>query len=128
MRLDLDDGYTLSASTEPDVKSEVTGDLLYSGLPVVSFKYRPALPEALTDYRQKIRRAATGKDEIRAVTDLLVAHLVDWDVTTKGQPAKIDAANLAIVPDPILNQIVNAVCRWAPKAEEARGNSSTPSG
>lgn len=122
MRLDLDDGYTLAGETSPVFPVDAD-EPLYTGLPVVRVTYRPALPEAIAEYRFKNRRATDGKGEIRAVAEFVAGHLVTWDVTNKGEPVPADAANVARVPDPILTQLFDLVSRWAPKAVADKGNS-----
>lgn len=124
MRLDIDDGYTLTDATKPEEVNPDTGQPVNPYiLPVVRFRYRPALPEALAEMRMRTRRANTGKEEVKAVADFLAAHLVEWDVVNKGEPAKIEAESIAKIGEPILNQILAIVARWAPNASTDRGNS-----
>lgn len=124
MRLALDDGYTLTATTKATLTSP-SGAVLADNLPVVEFKYRPALPAALAEWRYQFARAGSGKAELDATVKMLAAHLVSWDVTSGGGPAPLTADALARVPEPILNQIIDAVTSW--KAGEAAGNSQPAS-
>jgi hypothetical protein len=122
MRLSLSDGYTLPFSTKAEVADSVTGRVLFTGLPVVSGHYRPALPEAIADWRFKMARAATGKDEVAASVEHLLAHITEWDVILDNDPTKkapLDAAFLRIVPEPIFNQLLNAVNTWASRHQAA---------
>jgi hypothetical protein len=122
MRLDLDDGYTLSGATAPDF---TFGNIDYTGLPVVAFTYRPALPEACAQYRLEFRRADSGKAEVAATAKFLAAHVVAWDVVNKGQPTPPTADALAAVPEPIQEQMARIVSKWlpGPSAAADRGNS-----
>lgn len=120
-RLFLQDGYTLEGKT-----LESFGD--DTGLPVVEFAYRPAMPEAIYEYRWEAGRAASGKGQLDAIVKLLADHLVKWDVAFPNGVnvaeaiAPIDAATLKRIPDPILRQLGNAVLSWAPekKVEAAK--------
>jgi hypothetical protein len=124
MRLDLDDGYTLKGETKPEAGLDpVTGAYKWTSLPVVHFEYRPALPEALMEYRYKYNRAASGREQLDILTVMVGGHLVSWDVHLGGQVAEIHLSTLRRVPEPILDQMLMAICTWAPKAGDARGNS-----
>ena len=52
-------------------------------------------------------------------------HIVSWDVTgNRGESLEPVVANIRRVPEPILNQIVEAIATWSPKPPEAvLGNS-----
>lgn len=63
----IDDGYTLSGLIRPDRR------------PPVRVVYRPALPEAVYEYRMRSARAASGAERLEAVLWLLEAHLDSWD-------------------------------------------------
>lgn len=125
MRLSLDDGYTLEAATKDSLTSPVTGQPVVTGLPVVNFRYRPALPDALTEWRYAMRTAASGKAELDATAKLLADHIVSWDVVRgKGEVVPVTVDAVRKVPDPILSQLLEAVTTWAPqKMGEALGNS-----
>lgn len=124
MRLSLSDGYTLPFATEAQVVDSITKRILIDGLPVVSGQYRPALPDAIADWRFALRRAATGKDEVTASVDHLAAHIVAWDVDADGRAAPINADFMRLIPEPILNQLVDKINTWAAKQKAAdEGNS-----
>lgn len=124
MRLAIDDGFTLHGTTTDCIDRGPSLPAL-SGLPVVSYRYRPALPEALAEWRYGLRVAASGKAELDATAKLLADHLVSWDVTDgKGAAAAITPENVRRIPEPVLNQLLEAVTTWAPKQmAEAAGNS-----
>ena len=129
-RLVINDGYTLEGVTTDTVTNPVTGAALASGLPVVAFRYRPALPDALAEWRYAMRTAGSGKAELDATAKLLAEHLVSWDVTdARGAEVPVTAAGVRKVPEAILNQMLDAVTTWAPeKAAGALGNSGPASG
>ena len=117
MRLSLDDGYTLDGKT----LAEYAG---VKNLPIVTFRYRPALPEAIAVRSYEYRMASSGKAELDSTAKLVAAHLVSWDVTdAAGKDAAITVENIRKVPDPILGQLVDAIVTWAAKADIAAGNS-----
>jgi hypothetical protein len=116
MRLDLDDGYTLTGATDPTFADRVTGQAIAENLPVVTFKYRPALPDAVAELRFATNRATSGRDQVTATARFLADHLVSWDVLHKGEPAELTPDVIRRVPEPILYQIENTVSKWAPKA------------
>ena len=123
-RLALDDGYTLKESTSPTATDSL-GNVVFGGLPVVEFEYRPALPVALAEWRAATRQARGGADEFAATAKFLCDHLCSWNVTdARGNPAPVTPETLRKVPEPILDQIVKAVATWAPKKmEQDAGNS-----
>jgi hypothetical protein len=116
-RLALNDGYTLEAATAADHGG-------FKGLPVVTYRYRPALPDALAEWRYAARLAASGKAEVDATARLVSDHLVSWDVTDAGgRPAAITADVVRKVPEPILDQLLDKIVSWAgPEQEKAAGN------
>lgn len=130
MRLAIDDGYTLEASTKATIAHPVSGQTLATDLPIVNFRYRPALPEALAEWRYATRGATSGKAELDATATLLADHLVSWDVVDgKGQALPITPETVRKVPEPILNQLLEIVTTWAPQQmEHAAGNSPAGSG
>ena len=117
LRLMINDGYTLEAATVPDCDG-------YTDLPVVHYRYRPAMPDALAEWRFALNRAATGRAEVDATSKLLATHLVSWDVQAadgSGVPITVDM--IRRVPEPILNQLLRRVLSWAgPEQEKAVGN------
>lgn len=113
--LDLDDGYTLDGATKPDHAGA-------AGLPVVAFRYRPALWEALTEWRRAVGTAR----EVEATAKLVADHVASWDVTQKGKPAPVSADAVRKLPEPILNQIFAAVATWAPRGQAAAEGNSPP--
>jgi len=126
MRLVIDDGYTLEGTTEEIVLNKATGEPLFEGLPVINFRYRPALPDALAEWRYSRARATSGKAEVEATAKLIADHLVSWDVVDgKGSTAPLSVEFIRKVPEPILDQMIETIATWAPKAETAAGNSPT---
>lgn len=126
-RLALDDGYTLDAVTKEVLADPATGRPLAQGLPVVTFRYRPALPDALAEWRYALRAAGSGRAEVDATAKLVADHLVTWDVTdARGAAAPITPDAVRRVPDPILNQLVEAVANWAPRELAAALGNSPP--
>ena len=126
-RLVLQDGYTLDGKTDDTIMQG--GKPLYTDLPVVSFKYRPALPDALAEWRYKLRMAASGTAEVTATAQFVCDHLVSWDAqdaNTTTVPIKPEMVRK--VPEPILDQIAAIISKWAPKAEEAAVNLPSASG
>ena len=125
MRLRIEDGYTLEGVTEETAcPDRITGDPLYTDLPAVHFRYRPALPEALAEWRYARSRVTSGKAELDANVTLVVGHLVSWDVEgASGDNLPITAETVRKIPDPILDQIVTKIITWAPKAVAVAGNS-----
>ncbi|MDB5312656.1 MAG: hypothetical protein JWO38_6858 [Gemmataceae bacterium] len=117
-RLSLNDGYTLDAATLPEFGGA-------RGFPVVTYRYRPALPDALAEWRYASRMAGSGKAEVDATAKLVAGHLVSWDVeVAPGTTAPITPETVRKVPEPILNQILERVVSWAgPEQEKAAGNS-----
>jgi hypothetical protein len=70
-----DDGYTLKGVCEASDPKK--GRLV--------FYYRPALPDAVYEYRSRLfADGAKGIDRLAAVKALLGAHVVSWDMTTRG--------------------------------------------
>jgi hypothetical protein len=122
VRLAINDGYTLEAATLSEF-SDV------AGLPVINFRYRPALPEALAEWRYQVRVAGSGKAEVEATAKLIADHLVSWDVVdARGAVVEPTSANIKRVPEPILDQLVKAIVSWAPKMADSVGNSPTGCG
>lgn len=121
MRLALSDGYTVPFSTSESVTDPVTGRIVVDGLPLVSGQYRPALPEAIAEWRWKLARATSGREETAATFEHLLAHLTEWDVTLDdgARRAPLSAEFLRLVPDPVLGQLVTRVNTWAPKQRVA---------
>jgi hypothetical protein len=118
MAFDIDDGYTLDGITLPQHRKE-------TGLPVIQFKYRPALAEELNRWRYKINHAVNADEMFAATTKLLCDHLVSWDVAAKKQPAPITHDSLKKLPESTLEQILDAVTTWAP-AEQAKTEGNSP--
>lgn len=118
-RLVLDDGYTLEGKTE-----ETSGES--SGLPIITYRYRPALPDALAEWRYALSRATSGKAQIDASSKLVSEHLVSWDVVDgRGIALPITPDIVRKIGEPILEQIIKTIATWAPKADTVSGNSPT---
>jgi hypothetical protein len=122
-RLRINDGYTLSDET----KSE---DDKGNELPVVKFAYRPALPDAIYVWQYDTNHAASGTEQLDIDVAFLADHLVSWDVvmiedgTGKLEvSAPLNASNIRIIPNPILQQLIAKVARWS---LPARGRAGKP--
>lgn len=127
-RLALGDGYTLPFATKDQITHPGTGQVLVSGLPVVTGRYRPALPDALAEWRYASERATGGAERVTAAARLVADHLVDWDVTDAGgKAAPVTAETVRLVPEPILNQLLDVVTTWAAK-EKALDEGNSPAG
>lgn len=72
----IDDGYTLSGCCRDE--SGVRQPL--------RFKYRPALPEAVYEYRIQSVAAKSGQDRLSAVLAILAAHVESWDGVYRADP------------------------------------------
>jgi hypothetical protein len=101
----IHDGYTLDATVR--------------GLAV---RYRPALPEAVFEYRRGLRGDAAA--EAKATTHLLKEHLVGWDAQLRGgdgvvRDADLSAENLRRLPPPLLEGLVDLVCGYGPAQQAA---------
>lgn len=119
MRLDIDDGYTLTATTSAKHGPSERP------LPTVTFRYRPAFAKDLYRVRNDQLRSRDGEEELRVVARFLMQHLIEWDVTKKGATCPIKEETIAALPDPILQAIVKEVTNWTPeKWDDAAGNSS----
>lgn len=117
MPLSIDDGYTITGKTAGKDKQD-------NVVPVVIFKYRPALPPALYKVRQEQDRAVNGEAEFAAVARFLVAHLTEWDVMIRDKVAPITIESLAHCPEWLINELSSAVTAWKPvNWEEAAKNS-----
>lgn len=97
------DGYTMSGSIPA-----------FGSLPEVNFRYRPALPDAVYEFLRANR--GTGKDEMRAVVDLLSKHLVSWDVREKedGETVPVTADYLRRVPHRCQQRMIDLITGYAP--------------
>src|SRR5690349_20528782 len=80
----------------------------------VNLVMRPALPERVQAYLSQ----SSGMGWMKAVSDLLVDHLLEWDLTKKSlighkgqqgdsldETAPIDAKTMKMVPHPIISAI-----------------------
>lgn len=118
-RLRINDGYTISDKTDADTECD---GVQYKGLEVVSFEYRPALPDAIYEWQNKLMRAVTGKEQLDATAVLVSDHLVSWDVIDatggKEKTAEIDSSTVRRIPHPILSQLVKKVTTWAVRSQE----------
>lgn len=121
MPLDINDGYTLKASTLAEYK---IGDMVYTDLPTVDFTYRPALPDAIYSYNLDYLRAATGQERTNAAAKLITEHVKSWDVKRRGESVPVTAETTRKIPLPILEQMVTIVLTWAPANQEAAAGNS----
>jgi len=119
MAFDIDDGYTLDGETLPEFGND-------RGLPVVQFRYRPAMAAAQSAYLAKLRKLDRPEDEFEASARIICDHLVSWDVLQKGRPAPITPESLSKLPFSVVGQLLTAVLSWPEREqEEAAKNSST---
>lgn len=89
-------------------------------IPALTFRYRPALPEQVYEY-QRANQGVSGKQQVKVISDFLLAHLVSWDVCEKeGETVPISADTLRRVPALILLQIVNIVAGYASGEGDAK--------
>lgn len=119
----IDDGYTLDATTKP-----------IGRWPAVTIKYRPAMPARVRQYLNA--RAKAGDDvqaDLKAISSLLVDQIGfgkgGWDILTPdGQPAPVNHASVARLPDPVLRQLIDIVTGYGPEEAAAdEKNSDTGS-
>lgn len=122
-RLRIDDGYTLTGET---AETYVERGRVYSGLPVVKFEYRPAMPDAIFKWQFDNVNAVSGADQLKATAELVADHLTGWDVAAGTETAKINAENVRRLPYPILQQIVATVTTWAPRQQATAAGNSVP--
>lgn len=88
------------------------------GWPAVTFRYRPALPEAVYDYLAA--PSLTGKQRLDAAVKLLAAHVVSWDLTdAKGESTPVTPENLRRVPYPVIQGFLDAVTSYGPEQQAA---------
>lgn len=107
-RLVINDGYTLPFPED---------------FPV-SGKYRPALPDALADWRYKLRDANSGGAAVTITANFLADHICEWDVTDMDdKPLPPVEMNIRRIPEPVLEKLVTLITGWAgPEQEKAAGN------
>lgn len=99
----IDDGCTLDGQVPAQ-----------GGVPAVSFRYRPALPEAVYEYTRA--QKANGRQELKAVVDLLSAHVISWDVVdAKGDHMPVTADTLRRVPHRVQQRMVDLVTGYGPE-------------
>src|SRR5262245_39994757 len=84
--------------------------------PAVTFRYRPALPAAA--YRYFKAPSANGDEALKNTAELLLAHLVGWDVTRKkpgGEPESVAISPEALqrVPHRVLELMATAVLGYS---------------
>jgi hypothetical protein len=81
-------------------------------LPEVNFSYRPAMPERVFSYQAAPE--FTGPQRMTKVINLLVQHVVDWDVLdANGAPIVLSAEVLRRVPQRILLRMVDIVTGYS---------------
>lgn len=112
MALRIDDGYTITAKTQPLAKDGST-------LPVVQFVYRPPLAGDLCRFRWEVQTAPTSEAWFTARCKFLSDRLVSWDVLVGNNIAPINEDILARVPDDVFQQLIDGVCIWKPRSQEA---------
>lgn len=127
----IDDGYVLVATVQDSDKA----------FPPVVVRYRPALPEAVYEYRLAMGRAATGKDVMNAKVAVIHDHVVGWTGVSRRTPTGVDPVawygpqgdRLGVLADPnvrrglgadYLDQMVNLVCGFTPGRWEGETKNS----
>lgn len=121
MRLKINDGYTLSA-TVPEKQPEGGPEV-----PVVNLEYRPAMPEALYNWKYDSRNATSGTGLLEIDAAFVVAHLVSWDVVVPGdapsttKPAAVNVENVRNLPQPYLDGIIAKIATWAARQPSKNG-------
>jgi hypothetical protein len=101
----IHDGYTMEAKVQ-----------LGRGLPPLIVTYRPALADEVYDFLRAPQ--ATGKEKLKAVTDLLSAHLKSWNAADEtGAAAPVSAESLRRLPHRVLERLVDLVTGYAPSGE-----------
>ncbi len=91
--------------------------------PELTFRFRPALPERVQSYLSQ----SSGKTWMKAVSELLVDHLVEWDLPNKAligykgespdETAPIEAKTMKMVPHPIITAIAAQITGYAASGE-----------
>jgi hypothetical protein len=103
MGLLIQDGYTMEGKL-PD-RGALHGE--------ITFKYRPALPEAVNAYLKEINNATADKAlaaDLRLIAKYVVeiATVDDWPADEAGR-----VKMLRMVPHPDLQVLVSHVCCWS---------------
>jgi hypothetical protein len=112
MSLFIDDGFTIEAAIASKGR-----------LPQLKYRYRPAMPEAIHEYRFAFNAARDGRGRLQAETKLLVDHLVSWDAAdAKGVTAPINAEWLDKLHDGIRQKLLDEIIWGLEKTEEAEKN------
>lgn len=94
------DGYTLEAQIPER-----------GPFPSLLFRYRPALPDAASEY---LRGPRVNQKATKHMTDFLEKYLKGWDVTdVEDKPVEINANSLSRVPFPYLEALVQYVLTYA---------------
>lgn len=127
----IDDGYVMVATVKNDD----------GNFPPVVVRYRPALPEAVYEYRLQMARANTGVEVMNAKVAILHSHVVGWSGVTRRSPTGPvpvewfgpQGDRLGVLADvsvrrglgaDYLDQMVNLVCQFTPgRWEEETKNS-----
>jgi hypothetical protein len=108
MALLIADGYTLEKTIPAKGR-----------LPAVTFRYRPALPDAVHEFRYQFNSAKSGSARAAAEVTLLAAQLVSWDVVDNLHAmVPINPDTLKRVPQSVRDLMVDAVVYGIEEAEE----------
>lgn len=99
----LNDGYTLEGKVPA-----------FGTLPELNFRFRPALPDTVYEFLRSPR--GSGKDEAKAVVELLGKHVVGWDVKEKedGETIPVSPDALKRLPHRYQQRMVDIVTGYAP--------------
>jgi hypothetical protein len=88
-----------------------------TGFPLVTWKYRPALPDEVHDYHQEKRE--NGKAAQAAHVRLLAKHLVSWDIPEENEAGDcigvvpLTPENIRCLLYPLQMEMVNTVLGYS---------------
>ncbi len=103
----IEDGFTLDAVLEPR-----------HGFPAVKISYRLAHPGKVYAYLRVQKNP--GKQFMDAASQMLLEHLVSWDVTDRsGNEVRISEITLRRIAHPVLERMLDAVTGYGPDVREA---------
>ena len=95
----INDGYELDAEIPPQ-----------NGYDGFSIRYRPALPEAVFDYYEKMGRSQTGKEKIKIAIDLFKTYIRSWTIIDdKDVGLPVSEENIRKLPHCHYNILVDLI-------------------